>query len=202
MLERYARCAELAGELPEAVKAWRELSAVRSARGERLGFADAQRRLAAAYELKGEPESAFAARRVAAETFSEGGRPADAAVERLAMANHRRVGADFSEAMELARLAATDADRAGRADLRARALGLEGVARAKRGEFEAGLETVRSGLAVALAERSDGGRRRALPAARPRALRLGRLPPRRGGARHRARPLPARRRRGHRDRRA
>jgi DNA-binding CsgD family transcriptional regulator len=151
VLERYARCAELAGELPEAVKAWRELSAVRSARGERLGFADAQRRLAAAYELKGEREAAFGAHRVAAETFSEGGRPADAAVERLAMANHRRVGADYSEAMELARLAVAEADRAGRADLQARALGLEGVARAKRGEFEAGLDTVRSGLAVALA---------------------------------------------------
>ena len=37
-----------------------------------------------------------------------------------------------------------------RQDLRARALGLEGVARAKRGDFEAGLETVRAGLALAL----------------------------------------------------
>ena len=79
VLERYARCAELAGELPEAVKAWRELSAVRSARGERLAFADAQRRLAAAHELRGELEAAFAARRVAADTFAAGGRPADAA---------------------------------------------------------------------------------------------------------------------------
>ena len=52
------------------------------------------------------------------------------------MANHRRVGADYGEAMELARAAAAEADRAGRDDLRARALGLEGVARAKRGEFD------------------------------------------------------------------
>ena len=69
VLERYARCAELAGELPEAVKAWRELAAVRSARGERLAHADAQRRLAGAYELKGEREAAFAARRVAVDAF-------------------------------------------------------------------------------------------------------------------------------------
>ena len=151
VLERYARCAELAGELPEAVKAWRELAAVRSARGERLGHADAQRRLAAAYELKGEREAAFAARRVAVDAFVAGDRPADAAVERLAMANHRRVGADYSEAIELAVAAAELAERAERPDLRARALGLEGVGRAKRGEFEPGLETVRSGLALALA---------------------------------------------------
>jgi DNA-binding NarL/FixJ family response regulator len=151
VLECYARCAELAGELPEAVKAWRELAAVRSASGERLAFAEAQRRLAATYELKGERESAFAARRVAAEAFLAVDRPAEAALERLAMANHRRVGADYSEAMELARAAAGDAARAERQDLRARALGLEGVARAKRGDFEEGLETVRRGLALALA---------------------------------------------------
>ncbi len=152
VLERYARCAERAGELPEAVKAWRELAAVRSARGERLAFADAQRRLAAAHELRGELEVAFAARRVAADTFAAGGLPADAALERLAMANHRRIAADFSEAMELARVAVGEAEAAGRGDLRARALGLEGVARAKRGEFAAGLEIVREGLALALAE--------------------------------------------------
>jgi DNA-binding CsgD family transcriptional regulator/tetratricopeptide (TPR) repeat protein len=151
VLARYARCAELAGELPEAVKAWRELAAVRSAQGEPLAFADAQRRLAYAHELKGDREAAFAARRVAADTFAAGDRPADAAAERLAMANHRRVGADYSEAMELARAAAAEAEVAGRRDLRARALGLEGVARAKRGEFAPGLETVREGLALARA---------------------------------------------------
>jgi DNA-binding CsgD family transcriptional regulator len=37
-----------------------------------------------------------------------------------------------------------------RLDLRVRAMGLEGVARAKRGDFEGGLEIVRSGLALAL----------------------------------------------------
>ena len=151
VLERYARCAELAGELPEAVKAWRELSAVRSARGEPLAQAEAQRRLAAVHELRGEREAAFAGRRLAAQTFAAGGRPADAAIERLAMANHRRIGADYSEAIELATAAAAEAEAAERQDLRARALGLEGVSRAKRGEFEAGLETVRSGLALALA---------------------------------------------------
>ena len=151
VLERYARCAELAGEPAEAVKAWRELSALRSAAGDGLAFAGAQRRLAAVQQLKGDPEAAFAARRVAVEAFLAAGRPADAAVERLAMANHRRHGAKFAEAVELARAAGEDASRAEREDLRARALGLEGVALAKGGDWAAGLETVRSGLALALA---------------------------------------------------
>ena len=148
--ERYARCAELAGDLTEAAKAWRELSAVRSARGESLAFAEAQRRLAAVYELKGEREPAFAARRVAVQAFTANERPAEAAIERLSMANHRRIGARYSEVIEIARAAGEEAAVAQRRDLRARALGLEGLARAKRGEFEEGLETVRAGLALAL----------------------------------------------------
>lgn len=67
--------------------------------------------------------------------FAANGRPADAAVELLAMANHRRIGGKYSEALELARAAGGEATVAQRQDLRARALGLEGVACAKRGEF-------------------------------------------------------------------
>ncbi|MEA2385916.1 MAG: hypothetical protein QOJ22_90, partial [Thermoleophilaceae bacterium] len=148
--ERYAHCAELAGELAEAAKAWRELSAIRSSRGESLAAAEAQRRLASVYELKGERELAFAARRVAAQAFAANSRPADAAIEHLSMANHRRIGAKYSDAIELAVCAAEDATLADRRDLHARALGLEGVARAKRGDYEDGLETVRTGLALAL----------------------------------------------------
>jgi DNA-binding CsgD family transcriptional regulator len=149
-LERYARSAELAVELSEAVRARRELAAVREAGGDGAAFAGAQRRLAAVYELKGEREAAFGARRLAAEAFALAGQPAEAATEHLAMANHRRVGAKYSEAMELARAAAAGAGDAQRTDLRARALGLEGVALAKRGEFDDGLEMVRGALALAL----------------------------------------------------
>src|SRR5207245_965213 len=45
-----------------------------------------------------------------------------------------------------------DADRAGRVDLKARALGLEGLVRARMGDFEAGLDSARAGLSLALAE--------------------------------------------------
>ncbi|HTN24530.1 MAG TPA: AAA family ATPase [Solirubrobacteraceae bacterium] len=150
LLERHARCAERAGQLTEAAKAWRELSDIRSAGGDGLAYADAQRRLAGVHELKGEREPAFAARRLAVLAFAANDRPADAAIERLAMGDHRRSVAQFSDAVELARAAAHEAVAAGRLDLRARALGLEGLTRAQRGEFDEGLETVRTGLALAL----------------------------------------------------
>ncbi len=149
-LERYARCAELAGELTEAAKALRELAATRSAAGDSLGFARTQHRLAAVYDLKGERDTAFAARRLAAEAFAANELPADAALERLTMADYQRARAGYGEAIELTQAALEDAKAADRLDLAARARGLLGVAQAKGGEFEGGLETVRGALALAL----------------------------------------------------
>jgi DNA-binding CsgD family transcriptional regulator len=145
-LERYAACAELSGQLAEATRAWRELgSELDGARG-----AMAQRRLAAVLELRGDRAGAFEARGRAADALAAHGALAEAAVEHLAMANQRRVEARHAEAIVLAGVAREEADRAGRLDLRLRALGLAGMARAKHGEYEAGLETVRAALAVAL----------------------------------------------------
>lgn len=149
-LERYGRCAELVGDLGEAAKAWRELAAVCERRQGRAGYAEAQRRLAAVYDLGGERDKALAARRLAAEAFEAAERPAEAALERLAMADHHRRQARYAEATELAGLATADAKAAARVDVEARVLGLRGVVEAKGGEFERGLESVRSGLALAL----------------------------------------------------
>jgi len=149
-LEAYASSAELAGELAEAARAWREICAIRAQLGARDEYAEAQRRLACVHELRGDRDVALAARGGAAEAYAAAGRPAEAAVERLAMAVYLRSAASYSEAIELAEAAGRDAELAERLDLRARALGLEGVARAKRGDFERGLAMVRSGLALAL----------------------------------------------------
>ena len=149
-LEAYASSSELCGQLADAALAWREISALRAYTDAPAAFAEAQRRLAAVCELRGDRAGALAARRTAADSFSRGGRSADAAVERLAIGNYMRVEASFSAAIEMAQAAADDADRAGRLDLRLRARGLEGVAIAKRGDFEGGLAAVRGALAVAL----------------------------------------------------
>ncbi|HET7509628.1 MAG TPA: AAA family ATPase [Solirubrobacterales bacterium] len=151
-LERYGRCAELAGEMTAAAKAWREPAASHDRHGDGVGYARAQRRLAAVNDLVGERDAAFAARRLAADAFAAAGEPTEAVLERLAMAEHHRRTARYAEAIELTELAAEEASAAGRADLRARALGLQGVAQAKGGQFEEGLDAVRTGLALALEE--------------------------------------------------
>jgi DNA-binding CsgD family transcriptional regulator/tetratricopeptide (TPR) repeat protein len=145
-LERYARCAELAGDLAEAGRAWRELADLRDG----IDRAMAQRKLAGVLDLRGERGPAFAARRLAAEQFAANGAPADAALELVAMANQVRMAAHHGEAVELAREAWAQAEQVGRRDLQLRALGVEGMARAKDGAYSSGLETVRSALAVAL----------------------------------------------------
>ena len=150
-LEGYASCAELSGELDEAARAWREVCDLLLAApgaAERLG--DARRRLAGVHDLRGDRESAVAARGAAAEAYASAGCPADAAVERLGAANHLRARADYTPAIAFARRAQEEAVLAGRPDLRARGLGLEGVALAKRGDHAAGLATVRTGLAIAV----------------------------------------------------
>jgi DNA-binding NarL/FixJ family response regulator len=155
-LERYAHCSELSGDLAEAVRAWRELCDIRGSRGEGVLLAEAQRRLAAAYDLRGERESAFAARRIAAEAFAANGLPAEAALDHLSMANHLRITAKHSAAVEVARVAVAEADEAQRLDIRLRALALEGVARGKGGDYEHGLAMVREALAVALEHELTG----------------------------------------------
>ncbi|HEX5610637.1 MAG TPA: AAA family ATPase [Solirubrobacterales bacterium] len=149
-LERYGRCAELAGELGEAAKAWRELAASCDAAGLDPEYARAQRRLAGVLSLLGERDAAFAVRGLAAEAFDRAERPAEAAAERLAMADHHQRGGRYREAVELAQQASAAAEAAGRVDVTARALGLRGLAEAKGGEYEAGHGAVRSGLALAL----------------------------------------------------
>jgi len=151
-LERFARCSQLAGEMAEAAKGWRELAASCDARDDGLGYAQAQRRLAGVQDLLGERDAAFATRRLAAEAFADAGEPTEAALERLAMADHHRRTARYREAIELAEIAIAEVTAAGRNDLRARLLGLQGVAEAKGGDYEAGLASVRAGLALALEE--------------------------------------------------
>jgi DNA-binding CsgD family transcriptional regulator len=150
LLERHALCAELAGELAEAARSQREVVAARRSEGVGRALADAERRLAGICDLQGDRERALAARRVAAEAYAANGLPGEAAAERLIAAAYRQAAADHGEAVELARSAGEEASRAERTDLRARAMGLEGVALAKRGEFELGVETVRAGLSLAL----------------------------------------------------
>jgi DNA-binding CsgD family transcriptional regulator/tetratricopeptide (TPR) repeat protein len=150
LLEQYARFAELSGELAEATRAQREVVAARRSEGVGRALADAERTLSAIYELHGDRERALAARRVAADAYAANGLPGEAATERLIAAGYLQSAGKHGEAVELTRQAGEEAGRAERTDLRARALGLQGVARVKGGDFDEGTETIRAGLSLAL----------------------------------------------------
>jgi ATP/maltotriose-dependent transcriptional regulator MalT len=87
---------------------------------------------------------------VAADAFAANGFPGEAAAERLAAAGYLVSAGKQREAVELTAAAGEEAARAERFDLRARVLGLHGIARVKVGEHDDGLATIRAGLSLAL----------------------------------------------------
>ena len=150
VVEQYATHAELAGDFSEAARAQREVVAARRAEGAGRALADAERRIAGIYALQGDRTSALAARRVAAEAYAANGLPGEAAAERLVAAAYLQSAGRHDEAAATARQAGDEAIRAERTDLRARAMGLQGVAQAKLGAFDEGIAVIRGGLALAL----------------------------------------------------
>jgi len=153
-LAGYARCCELAGELNEAARAWRELI-VAADNDEQV--ARAQRELAAVHELRGDGPAAVTARQAAAAAFAASDQLADAVAERLAVASHRQYASRNADAIALARQAHEDAIRVGRLDLRVRAMAIEGMASAKRGDdYADGLDAVRTALGLALEHNLTG----------------------------------------------
>src|SRR5207253_6674358 len=99
VLEGLARCAEMAGDLGEAIVAWREAAEGWQQAGPPSRLGEARRRLASALELQGRWEEALACREAAAEAFDAASAPAEAAVDRLAAAAHLRSAARFRPAL-------------------------------------------------------------------------------------------------------
>jgi len=151
-LDRLGEYAELSGDFSEATRAWREAAEGYGKGGETLELATTERKLAALFELQCAWDAAFAARGIAADSFRASGQPGDAAAERIAAAGNLQSAGSLSAALDLIVAATDEAGRAGRLDLQARALGLEGLVRARMGEVDAGLAAARAGLSLALAE--------------------------------------------------
>ncbi len=155
-VERLGQCAELCGELSQAIRAYEEVAEGRRATRDSKALAEAERRLASLYELQANWERALAARASAAEEFARAGLPGEAASERLATASHLRSAGDLTAALHLITVAASEVERAGRPDLRALSLAIEGGVRAKLGQGRAGVELCREGLSLALAHDLPG----------------------------------------------
>jgi ATP/maltotriose-dependent transcriptional regulator MalT len=149
-LQLLADCAERTGELALAVRALTETAEVLDRDGEMRGYADAQRRLATLHEQAGAWERGLTAHQLAAAAYAAVGELGDAAGERLAAAARLRSAGCFTAALELIAIGRIDAQAAGRPDLEARLLALEGNVRARAGDSPSGLPLVRSALSQAL----------------------------------------------------
>ncbi|CAN5205929.1 helix-turn-helix transcriptional regulator [soil metagenome] len=149
-LREHGVWSELAGDLAEAARSWREVVVLSGAGGADRALADAQRRLGRLSALQGDRSGAIEALTAAADSFAAGGDFGEAAGDRLAAADYLQFSGRHAASLELSKTAAQEARRAGRIDLESRALASEGVVVAKRGGFEPGMELVKQGLSLAL----------------------------------------------------
>ncbi|GAB4327257.1 MAG: LuxR family transcriptional regulator [Candidatus Zixiibacteriota bacterium] len=149
-LERLAHCAQISGQLNDAVRAWREFANSPSVMHDHQRLGHAYRQLATLYGLQSLWDQSIDTRLIAANHFRQAGQPADAAVEYLTAAGRYTAALQLSDAIDAARLAERLAREAHDRDTEARALGLRGNVMAMQGEYNNGRETVQRALALAL----------------------------------------------------
>jgi DNA-binding CsgD family transcriptional regulator/tetratricopeptide (TPR) repeat protein len=149
-LEQAAHCAQLGGQLAEAVRAWREVVSSPLLVEDTLRRAAALRSLATVYSLQGASEHSIEMRRQASAAFESVDKIADAAIEILAAALRLTSTSQLAGALDAARQASELAEKAAAHDTQARALGLQGEILAMQGKFEDGRETAQAGLSLAL----------------------------------------------------
>jgi predicted ATPase/DNA-binding CsgD family transcriptional regulator len=148
-LERHGAWAELAGDLADAARTWREVATLCEGR-DGAALALAQRRLGRICALQGDRGGAIEALTLAADAFAAAGDLGAAASDRLAASDFLQFAGRHGASLELSCRAGEEARAASRLDLRARALAAEGVVRAKRGQFERGMGMVKEALSLAL----------------------------------------------------
>jgi ATP/maltotriose-dependent transcriptional regulator MalT len=149
-LERHGAAAELAGELTEAARTWREVASLHRVADDGPGLAAAQRRLGRVCAMQGDRAGATESLTAAADAFAASGDPGAAAGDRLMASDFLHFAGRHAASLELSRRAGKEARTAGRIDLQSRALAVEGVVLAKRGEFEPGMKLVKEALSLAL----------------------------------------------------
>jgi DNA-binding CsgD family transcriptional regulator len=155
-LERFGHCAELSGDMAEASRAWEEVRDAHRAAKNHESLGEIARRLATAYDIQGMPERTRAAREEAAAAFESCGRNIDAINERMAIAERLELAGGGTAALRMLTALAQEIERTGSAELRIRAMALEGEFRAKLGEREAGIQLAREALGLALEHGAPG----------------------------------------------
>ncbi len=149
-LERMAHCAQVSGQLNDAVRAWREFVNSPSVGFDHERLGHAYRQLATLYGLQSLWDQSIDTRLIAANHFRQASRADDAAIEHLTVAGRYTAAMHLSAALESARIAEQLAHEASNYDTESRALGLQGNVLAMLGEYQNGRETAQRALALAL----------------------------------------------------
>lgn len=152
-LQRLAHCAQVNGQLSDAVRALREVVASDSIDPNHGRRAEVLRTLASAYGLQGSWEHALETHLESARAFERAERHDEAAVEWLAVAGRYTATTRLDRALAAVRTASRRAESAQRSDLSVRAMAFEGNLLAMQGEHEAGRDLAQRALTLALESR-------------------------------------------------
>jgi DNA-binding CsgD family transcriptional regulator len=149
-LLRLAHCAQVGGQLGDAVRALREAASSSIVRGDPTRAAIIQRDLGTIHGLQGARSKSLEAHRQAAEGFEAIGQFADASSEWLAVAGAQTASSALESALKTLQRAEDQAQRAARQDLLVRARGTSGNVLAMLGRFEEGRDRAQKALSLAL----------------------------------------------------
>lgn len=149
-LDELGRCAQLSGELAEAMQAWEEVAAGLAGAEDLERIARVKQRLATVYDLDHATPRAVAAHTEAADAFAASGLLAEASSEWL-LAAEGLCQDDVPGTSAILDRALEAAVRAGRGDLESRCLGFKGFLASLEGQPDEAIEGVRNALSIALA---------------------------------------------------
>lgn len=150
-LQQLARCAQINGQLNDAVRALREVAESNFLSEDHPRRGEVQQQLAAIYGLLGSWELSLNARKTAAQAFEIAEMPGEAAMEWLSAASRSTGLNRLADAIEWCDRAESLALQAERFDIQSRALALKGNVLSMQGKSEVGIETVNNALSIALA---------------------------------------------------
>jgi DNA-binding NarL/FixJ family response regulator len=151
VLDKLGDAAQLAGQLPDAQRAWREVADSAAGTPAAPTGARALRKIANLHEMRGDWVHALDARQDAVTAFAAGGEHAEAAIEGVNTAIRLRMSSQHGAGLDVLTRAATDAALAGREDLEVRVAALKGNLEARLGRVAEGIAAIRAARDAAVA---------------------------------------------------
>ncbi len=150
LLENFAHCAKVSGQLHDSVRAYKELAENETVKRDLRRYAEIMRSLATVYGLQGAWNHSTRVRRGAAAAFAGLERYEDASSEWLAVASRECASLRLNDAAEAIEKSLQLVKKTERRDIEARALGLRGYIQAMRGLYDDGMKSAQEALSLAL----------------------------------------------------